>query len=215
MPVVKVPKDRLVSVLPNGSAKIKFKDIFNLKAFYNALHLWLDEYGWHAHSIKRDGSLRPDGDHYEIYYREKIGEGGVKEMDILWRMYRSAPNSKWLRQHLDLKFKVLGTTSTEVIRDGQKFKANKGEVEITVGAWIEKTYVPAFEKHPILKHFLQIFDSRIYEIQEKEKELYQETYVLLNFIKQWFKLKRYLPYEETKSFYPGEAWPSHHREEGH
>ena len=134
-------------------------------------------------------------------------------MDILWRMWRPAPNSNWLRQHMDFKFKVLGTTATEVIRDGQKFKAHKGEVSIEVNAGIEKLYIPAFEQHPILKPFLQIFDKRVYEIQEKEKELYQEVYVLMNFIKQWFKLKRYLPYEESKSFFPSQAWPSHHRED--
>jgi hypothetical protein len=213
MPVIKIPDNQLVSILPGNVAKIKFKDIFDLKEFYKALHLWLDEYGWHGHSLSKNGDLRADSDHFEIYYREKISDGGVREMDILWRMFRNSPSSNWLRQHLNFKFKVLGMTSTDVIRDGEKFKVNKGEVEISVSAWIEKTYVPQFEKYPILKPFLQIFDKRVYEIQEKEKELYQEIYVLLNFIKQWFKLKRYLPYEETKSFYPSKAWPSHHRED--
>ena len=211
MPIIKQEKGHYISVLPYPS-KVKFKDIFNLKEFYIALHHWLDEYGWEAHRLQK-GSIKPDGSRYEIYYREKIGGGGSTEMDILWRMWRPAPNSKWLRQHLDFKFKVLGLTGTEVIRDGQKFKAHKGEVEISVNAGIQKLYIPAFEQHPILKPFLAIFDNRVYEIQEKEKELYQEVYILLNFIKQWFKLKRYLPYEEAKSFFPSQAWPSHHRED--
>lgn len=209
MPVYKIPKNRYIEVVPK--TKVKFKDIFSLKEFYVALHHWLDEYGWHAHKFKGQ-NVKPDGDKYEIYYREKITGGGAKELDIFWRMYRDAPNSNWLRQHMDFKFKVLGTTSTEVVRDGEKFKVNKGEVEITVTAGIEKLYIPAFEKHFILKHFLKIFDKRVYEMEEKEKELYQEVYVLMNFIKQWFKLKRYLPYEETKSFFPSQAWPSHHRD---
>ena len=211
MPVVKQKKGHYVQVIPG--VKVKFKDIFNLKEFYVALHEWLSEYGWHAHALSKSGSLKADGDKYEIYYREKVSGSGAKEMDILWRMWRGAPHSKWLRQHLDFKFKVIGLTGTEVIRDGQKFKAHKGEVEITVSAGIEKLYIPAFEKHSILKYFLQIFDKRVYEMQEKEKELYQEVYVLMNFIKQWFKLKRYLPYEESKSFFPSQAWPSHHRDE--
>lgn len=210
MPVVN-PKRGTYTVVVKGN-KVKFKDIFNLKQFYIALHHWLDEYGWHGH--KRKGkSIKPDGFKYEIYYREKIGGGGAKEMDILWRMYRDAPNSNWLRQHLDFKFKVLALTGTTVIRDGQKLKAHKGEVTIEVTAGIEKLFIPAFEKHPFLKPFLQIFDKRVYEFQEKEKELMQEVYVLMNFIKQWFKLKRYLPYEEAKSFYPSQAWPSHHRDD--
>ncbi|MAG60833.1 hypothetical protein CL619_03530 [archaeon] len=213
MPVIKQKKGHYITVLPYGT-KVKFKDIFNLKQFYIALHHWLDEYGWEAHKLV-NGKVKLDGERYEIYYREKITGGGAKEMDILWRMWRPAPNSNWLRQHMDFKFKVLGTTATEVIRDGQKFKAHKGEVSIEVNAGIEKLYIPAFEQHPILKPFLQIFDKRVYEIQEKEKELYQEVYVLMNFIKQWFKLKRYLPYEESKSFFPSQAWPSHHREDSH
>jgi len=47
----------------------------------------------------------------------------------------------------------------------------------------------------------------------KKKALYRETYELHNFLKQWFKLKRYLPYEEHKNFYPSYAWPSHIKKE--
>jgi len=49
--------------------------------------------------------------------------------------------------------------------------------------------------------------------EQRKKELYQEVYQLQNFLKQWFKLKRYLPYEETKNYSPSYAWPSHLREE--
>ncbi len=134
MPVIKQIPGHYISVLPS-TAKIKFKDIFNLKEFYISLHHWLEEYGWEAHKLSSTGKVLGDEDHYEIYYREKTDGGGAKEMDILWRMWRPAPNSKWLRQHLDFKFKVLGTTATEVIRDGHKLKTNKGEVEISINDW--------------------------------------------------------------------------------
>ena len=51
------------------------------------------------------------------------------------------------------------------------------------------------------------------QLEERKKELYREAYVLQTFIKQWFKLKRYLPYEETKSFFPSAAYPSHIKSE--
>ena len=51
------------------------------------------------------------------------------------------------------------------------------------------------------------------ELEDHRKELYREAYIMQNFMKQWFKLKRYLPYEESKSFFPSYAWPSHKKEE--
>jgi hypothetical protein len=50
------------------------------------------------------------------------------------------------------------------------------------------------------------------EFEIQKKMLYQEAYELQNFIKQWLKIKRYLPYEEEKSFFPSRAWPSHIKE---
>ena len=66
------------------------------------------------------------------------------------------------------------------------------------------------EKGVLASSIDKFFDKE--ELEKRTKELYQEAYELQNFLKQWFKLKRYLPYEDTKSFFSSQAWPSHIRE---
>jgi len=207
MPKNDPKKNNMISIFPEFSPmRIKYKDIFDMKAFYETLREWLLENEW---KDQEDGL-----DHWETYYGERIGQGGAKEIWIRWRTIKNTPDAKYLTYHLDLDFHVLGLVSTEVIKEGQKMKVNKGEVELHIRAFIEKLYEKEFSKNSLLKQFQGMFTKRVYRktLEQRKKELYQETYALNNFIKQWFKLKRYLPYEESKNFFTSYAWPSHLRE---
>lgn len=198
----KNPKEMISIFKPFQPVKVKYKDIFDMKEFYTALHDWMGENGW----VDAEERL----DHYETLYGERIDRGGAKELWIHWRPTKPAPSSDFLRYHLDIDYHCLALTTTEVIREGQKFKANKGEVEVTIRAYIEKLYEPGF-KGQFLGQFKDLFNKRIYRqtLEQRKKELYQEVYVLQHFIKSWFKLKRYHPYEENKTFFTSYAWPSH------
>ena len=203
-----VVKKDLISLFPEFSPmRIKYKDIFDMKAFYEALHEWLLEHDWT--NIEGDAIK----DSWETFYGERISQGGLKEIWIRWRPKKDAVGAE-LTYYLDFNFHCVALSKTEVVKEGRKFKTNKGEVELTIKAFIEKNYEKGFASHSFLKQILELFNRRIYRrvLEERKKELYQETYVLQNFIKQWFKLKRYLPYEETKSFFTSEAWPSHLKE---
>ncbi len=203
------------------SVKVKYRDIFDMKEYYEALKEWMVEHEWKSFDDKTE--------EWETYYSEKIGSGGAREIWIWWRLAKKAPETEALRYHLYLTFHTLGLASTEVIKGGQKINTHKGEVELEIEAYIEEKYKKALiegeldesgkrKKHLfnfVTKQIAFIFQKRIYTqtIEQRKKELYQEVYVLNNFIKQWFKMKRYLPYEETKSFFPSYAWPSHLKEE--
>ncbi len=208
MPKKKV--DNLTSIFPQFSPlRIKYKDIFDLKAFYETLHEWFIEYGWK--DVEEPGA---NGDHWENYYAEKIGSGGIREIWFQWRTSKGAPDSKYITYYMDLDVHCVGLGDTEVVRNGRKLKVNKGEIEMMIKFYLRNGYIADFNKHSFLRHFTDLFTKRIYasEIEQRKKELYQEAYVLQNFIKQWFKLKRFLPYEETKSFFPSSAYPSHIKE---
>lgn len=192
--------------------KVKYKDIFDMGQFYEALKEWLTEREWKSY----DG--QPE--QWETYYSEKVGQGGAKENWIWWRLAKDAPESKAFRFHLSMTFHTLGLMSTEVIKGGQKINAHKGEVELEIDAYLEEAYKRELETEKgvfglITKQVKDIFRKRIFTsaIDQRKKELYQEVYALNNFVKQWFKMKRYLPYEESKNFFPSYAWPSHHKEE--
>jgi hypothetical protein len=200
--------DKKPSMIPAfDTFRVKYKDIFDVKEFYDALHEWLMEHDW------RDEE--DDGEHWETYYDERVLQNEMKEMRIFWRLVKFPPPSSYLQFYLDIDFKCLGMGKTEIIRDGQKIKTGKGEMELTIRGYIDKKYESKFDSDNLLKYFTKIFTNRIYRknLEEKKKVFYNEAYEMQNFIKNWLKLKRYLPYEETRTFFPSAAFPSHLKEE--
>jgi hypothetical protein len=186
--------------------RVKWKDIFNVKEFYRAMHEWLYEYNW----IDMEDKI----DHYETLYFEKVGLFGDKELWCRWRPQKIPTENSYYKYHLDLDFHYLYLVPTEIVREGKKFKKDiyKGEVEVWITALIELDYNGEWSKHPVLRYFNKLFPNRIvYKdiYDEHRRELYREAYILQNFIKQWFKLKRYLPYEETELFFPSRAYPTY------
>lgn len=201
-------KKGLISIFPEFMPpRVKYKDVFDMKAFYEfCLREWLLENEW--------GDPAGDLDHWETLYSERIGRDGAKEIWIQWRPMKKAKDGKFT-YYLDFNFHILGLISMEVVKEGMKIKTNKGEMELIIKAFIEKNYAQEFEKNWLMKTALPLFESRIYkkEIEVRKKELYQEVQALLSVIKQWFKMKRYLPYEESKTFFTSQAWPSHTKEQ--
>lgn len=211
MVVPKNPRDKNMTPVIQFM-KVKYKDIFDMGQFYEALKEWMQEHDWTAF----DGGL----EEWETFFGEKIGQGGGKELWIWWRLLKKAPETEAFAYHLRINFHIIGLSPTEIIKGGQKIKAEKGEVEMEFEAYLEEKYRTKFESEKglfgfILKETKEMFTKRIYTniIDQRKKELYQEVYALNTFIKQWFKMKRYLPYEEAKNFYPSYAWPSHQKEE--
>lgn len=193
--------------------RIKFRDIFNLKEFYRVVHDWLVEYNWS--SVDSDGRLESGKDQFETLYLERIGSQGEKEMWWWWRVQKIPTDNSYYKYHMDLDYHILYMYPAEVMRDGKKFKANKGEVEITFWGYLQFDYTGEWSKHPILKLFNRVFPRRIFhrELYEDHKmELYREMYVLQAYIKRWFKIKSFLPYEEITHFHTPEVYPEWKKE---
>ncbi len=203
MPAFKI--DELVDIFDGSHVRVKYKDVFDMKLFYDALHEYLLEHEWTAY----DG----DKEAWETYYGERIDQSGAKEIWIMWRLKKKAPGAN-LTYHLDFNFHCIAITKTEIVRDGNKFSTNKGECELIMRAFIQKDFLEDIKKKsPVLKPFAGLISKRMYDtdVEMRKKELYQEVYALQSWVKQWFKLKRYLPYEEHKTFWKSEAYPSHQK----
>ena len=211
-PEAKTPEEALKiyknQTITAAKYRIKWKDIFDAKQFYTAVHEWLDEYGWTDHENKTE--------HYETLYFEKVGVMGDKELWVRWRLWKfpDGVENSYYKYHIDLDFHYLYLIPTEVMHEGKKFKKNiyKGEVEVWISSYVQFDYAGVWSKHPVLKYFNKIFPKRIFRkdlYDEKKKELYRESYILQNYIKHWFKLKRFLPHEEVKPFHPSYAFPTY------
>jgi len=166
------------------------------------------EYGW--------TDLEDNTEHYETFYLEKIDTGGIKELWIKWRPQKIPEENSYYRYWLDFDIHCVGLKNIDTVKEGKKLKVQQGEIEMYVTAYMDLDYQGQWSSHPILKFFNKLFPNRIFrkELFDKhKKELYREAYELQNWIKQWFKLKTYLPYAEKKSFFPSRAWPSHVKEQ--
>jgi hypothetical protein len=195
-----MPKKKTVKeALP--AMKLKYKDIFDLKEFYLALREWVVDNGW---KDEEDST-----DHMESLYGEKVSGGG-REIFFWWRLFKPAEGAK-LNYYIDMDFHCLAIKDTEVIKDGTKIKVNKGEINIEIKSFIDLVYESELSGNWLTREFKSFFTKKIYtkQIELRRKELYQEIYAFNNYIKQWFKLRRYLPHEESKEFFKSYAWPSH------
>jgi hypothetical protein len=212
MPKKEIKRDKLIYVFSEFQPmRIKYKDILDLKAFYESLHEWLLEHEWYD---PEEGNS-PATDHWESYYGEKVAQGGSKELWIQWRVKKDPPDGAKLTYYLDFNWHGIALMKTDVVKEGIKMSVDKGEIEITIQAYMEENYKSDLDRVTFLKPFREWIAQRLYSetVDQRKKELYQETYELQNWMKQWLKLKRYLPYEESKGFFTSQAWPSHLKEE--
>lgn len=193
--------------------RVKFKDIFHLKEFYKAMHEWMLEYNWS--STETDGLEIEDDDRFETLYLERTGLSGDREMWWWWRVQKVPTSNSYYKYHIDVDSHILYIVDTEVMREGKKLKVHKGEIEVNIWAYLQFDYKGEWSKHPVLKMFNQVFPKRIFkkELYETHKlELYREAYVFQAYIKKWFKLKSFLPFEEIEGFYPSWAYPEWKKE---
>ena len=191
--------------------RVKFKDIFDMKALYTELKEYLLEHGWY--SVDAHGEIEDGKEHWETMYLERGLPNGAVERWFYWRLQKKTEND-YYRWHLDMDMHNVGLSETEVMRDGKKLKVNKGEVEVKVWTYLEVDVKGKWSKHPILKIFNNIFQSRIMkeDFEDSKKELYREAYNLNSYVKRWMKLKRFLPYEEVTLFHPSKAYPTWKKE---
>ncbi|MFH1641533.1 MAG: hypothetical protein ABIC04_01405 [Nanoarchaeota archaeon] len=191
--------------------KVKYSDVLHLKNLYVMLHEYLYEEGWMGMPKAQGG---PTGyasvshANIEKLYLEKFCQKGLhkggKEMWLWWRFVK-APESKfnqYFRYRLDVDFHMVYMTDLEIMHQGKKMKVQKGEIEIIMRAYIESDYNGEWAKHWFLKHFMDLYESRILstELEKKEKELWREVYRFQGVIKRYLNLRNFVPTPEP--FHP-------------
>ncbi|MBM3247013.1 hypothetical protein FJZ17_00515 [Candidatus Pacearchaeota archaeon] len=132
-------------------AKVKHNGVFDFKETYRILYEWLVSQGY---------------DMNEKTYKEVIGAGGAKELEIEWEAIRKV--SDYFRFLLKVDWKIIGMTSVEVEIDGVKQKMNKGQFEIGVKAILIKDYENRWENRPIWKFLRGLYDK--YVIKERQDQ---------------------------------------------
>lgn len=182
MPSVKLPQLEII-----------FKEVFHMKNLYSFIHYYLMEENY----VDIEGM---DNHQYmEVMYLER--RIGVKELRIWWRTFKdpgTGPKS-FYRYRMDLDFNVINMTDVEIMHNGQKLKAQNGEISIKIQPIVEWDWQGKWEKHPLLKNLQNIFLKRVLykNIEDHKKQLYREAYRLHGVIKKYLELKSFMPEVEV------------------
>ena len=182
--------------------QVKYRDVFSLRNLYIMLHELLLEEGWRG----PDGD--PDHADIETLYSENVYQKGIhvggKELWFWWRAskFLEGKYSSYLINKLDVDAHVVYLQSVEVVHQGKKITAQRGEIEIFFRARIESDYKGEWEKHKFLKYMKPIYEKRIIhaEIEKREKELWRDAYRIHAKIKQYLQLRTFVPVPEP--FFP-------------
>jgi len=176
----------------NDCLSIKYEDVFNLKELYKAIRDWL---------ISNNYVTAKSSEKMENFYLEKITPTGTKEIWVWWRTSKSPHGSKYFKYHINVDYHVLNMKDVEIMFQGQKIKANKGEVEVLVNCYLE-TEAEVEIKKTFLWFLAELFRRKVYrkQIEEHKADLKDDMDKLQGHIKQFLELKSFLPKSEI--FHP-------------
>ncbi len=186
-------------VLPD--LEIIFRDVYVMQYLYRVMHYWLIENGW------KDSKGDLDHQSMEILYFERRGttfSPQHRELRIWWRLNKQPlfASSSYYRYRMDVDFNVIQMTDVEIMKEGQKLKAQHGELRLMIKPSLEletSTGSPYEGKgwgaHPILRYVESYFKARILKraLEDHKKELYREAYRFQGMIKKYLELKTFLP----------------------
>jgi hypothetical protein len=123
------------------NTKVRHVGIFDFKETYRILFEWFIEQGY---------------DFNEKSYKEVLGAGGAKEIELEWECVRKV--SDYFKFEIKTSWKIIGMTSVEVEIDGVKQKMNKGDVAITFKTTLLKDYEERWSKKPLLNFLRTLYD---------------------------------------------------------
>jgi len=131
--------------------KVRHVGIFDFKETYRILFEWLIDQGY---------------DFNEKNYKEVIGAGNAKEIEIEWEAVRKV--SDYFRFYIKVKWKIIGMTSVEVEIDGVKQKMNKGDLTLEFSCVLHKDYEDRWGGKPFFKFLRTLYDK--YLIRERVEQ---------------------------------------------
>ena len=132
-------------------SKVKHTGMFDFKECYRILYEWLVDQNYDVN---------------EKNYKENIGAGGAKEIEIEWEAWRKV--SDYFRFYIQAKWHIIGMTTVEVEIDGVKQKINKGQFELAIKCVLEKDYEDRWATRPFFKFLRTFYDK--YLIRERTEQ---------------------------------------------
>ena len=156
--------------------KIKERSIFSLDELYKMLARWFE---LHMYDLQE-----------QEYRDDDMGEAG-KHIEIKW--YAEKKIDDYFKFVVETTFVVVGLVDVEIDNEGVKSKSNKGDLEIKIKSYLVKDYDSKWEKSPIMRVLRETYDKKLIKsrIETYQKDLYEDTYKIMDEIKVFLNLHRY------------------------
>ncbi len=178
-----------------ASMTVLYKDVYSWNTFYRLMHEWLLENKY----------CGPDEDFREILYDHNERSWG-SEVTMRWRLSKTDLKSfkALYRYDMDVDVHILGQKEVEVVTNGKKLKADKGEVEVVIKGYLLEDPDGKVKKHWLGQHFSDfIFKVFLKHVRRNhEIALYTDVQRFQEAVKTYMKLDTYLPEKETQEFFP-------------
>ncbi|MFT4303119.1 MAG: hypothetical protein ACMXYG_01020 [Candidatus Woesearchaeota archaeon] len=190
-PVIKHKYSNYVKKEIIFDTRIKHKDYFDMKYLYMMCHEWFMEHKWGPSS---------DQKWPETMYLHRWLQSGSEEIWIWWRFRKQF--NRFIRYDLDVDWHIIGLEKAEMVKDGKKYKMNKGEAEFKI--YVKLIFDAGGEFNSgFLKSVKETFWQRMYykDILAHRKQLYHQVYEFKQAVKTYFNLQQYLPEPELHKFF--------------
>jgi len=182
--------------------RVKFNDVFSLRNLYIMLHELLLEENWRGKQEESDHS------DIETLYSENVYQRGIhrggKEIWFWWRAekFPEGKYSGYIKNYLEIDAHVVYLQTLEVVHQGKKMNAQKGEIELFFRAKLVTDYRHQWENHAFLKYVKPIYERRVIhpELEKREKELWRDVYRIQAKVKQYLQLRNFIAVPEP--FFP-------------
>lgn len=170
---------------------LNFKGVFHLKQLYMMIREWLMENGY-----KEDKWM-------EQLYLQREGPPG-KEHWIWWRMNKNI--NKYFKYKFNVDFHTLTISDTEIVHEGKKVKAQKGEIEVFFDMRLILDPNDQWENHWLLKHEIiqRWWKGKFFkpEIDQHEELSIKDAYRLQGVLKQYLDLKGFMHEYQGELYHP-------------
>ena len=167
---------------------IQYRDPFLFKTLYFLIYEWLLDNGY-ADEDRGEKRLEK---HYEEQRHKDL-----RHYRIWWRSYRMIQNSSFVKYHLDVDYLGLAIQQVEIMKEGKRIKAQSGEINVFIDAWVEVDFQEYFRKNIIMRSFQDVFKTRWMKknLEGHKEEIKRDAFRLHGTIKKWFELWHSMPIE--------------------
>lgn len=155
--------------------EISYSGLFSLKDLYAIMDKFFRERGYEKNELNNEEHVKPDGKEIILHL-----------MPVRWW-------SDYIRLRVEVEATLYDIQDVEVEKDGAKRMMQKGNVKMTVNAYIESDYEQKWEAKPTNFFLRTLFDKFVYRkySHEYEKKVLEDAKDFCSEVKGFLNLNRY------------------------